>query len=38
MSLYQGTAQVELWSGKKAPVEAMRQELLDILAEKAAQK
>ena len=27
MSLYQGTAQVELWSGQKAPVEAMRQEL-----------
>ncbi len=33
MSLYQGTAQIELWTGKKAPVEAMRQELLDILAE-----
>lgn len=34
MSLYQGVAQVELWSGKKAPVEAMRQELMNILAEK----
>lgn len=33
MSLYQGVAQVELWSGKKAPVEAMRQELMNILAE-----
>ena len=33
MSLYQGVAQVELWSGKKAPVEAMRQELLRILEE-----
>lgn len=33
MSLYQGTAQVELWSGKKAPVEAMGQELEKILAE-----
>lgn len=34
MSLYQGTAQIELWTGQKAPVEAMRQELLDILAER----
>ena len=33
MSLYQGAAQIELWTGKKAPVEAMRQELLNILAE-----
>lgn len=33
MSLYQGVAQVELWTGKKAPVEAMRQELLTILEE-----
>lgn len=33
MSLYQGVAQIELWTGKKAPVEVMRQELLDILAE-----
>lgn len=33
MSLYQGVAQIELWTGKKAPVEAMRKELLDILAE-----
>ena len=34
MSLYQGAAQIELWTGKKAPVEAMREELLAILAEK----
>jgi shikimate dehydrogenase len=33
MSLYQGAAQIELWTGQKAPVEAMRQELLDILSE-----
>lgn len=33
MSLYQGTAQIELWTGKEAPVEAMRQQLLDIVAE-----
>lgn len=36
MSLYQGTAQIELWTGQKAPVEAMRRELLQILAEKEA--
>lgn len=33
MSLYQGSAQIELWTGKKAPVEAMRQELLTIVSE-----
>lgn len=33
MSLYQGVAQIELWTGKTPPVEAMRQELMDILAE-----
>ena len=33
MSLYQGIVQIELWTGKDAPVEAMRRELLDILAE-----
>ena len=33
MSLYQGAAQVELWTGKKPPVDAMRKELLDIIAE-----
>jgi len=38
MSLYQGVAQIELWAGGGAPVEAMRQELLDILAEKASGK
>ena len=33
MSLYQGAAQIELWTGKEAPVDVMRQELLDIVAE-----
>lgn len=33
MSLYQGTAQIELWTGQKPPVQAMRQELLTILEE-----
>lgn len=33
MSLYQGAAQIELWTGQKAPIEAMRQELLDIISE-----
>ena len=33
MSLYQGVAQIELWTGKKAPVERMHQELLDIVKE-----
>ena len=35
MSLYQGVVQIELWTDRKAPVEAMRKELIDILAEKA---
>lgn len=35
MSLYQGVAQIELWTDKKAPVEAMRKELMDILSENA---
>jgi shikimate dehydrogenase len=34
MSLYQGAEQIKLWSGMDAPVEAMRQELLDILSGK----
>jgi len=34
MSLYQGAAQIELWTGKEAPIEAMRQKLLDIIAGK----
>ncbi len=33
MSLYQGCAQFSLWSGEEAPVDAMRQELLNILKE-----
>lgn len=35
MSLYQGAVQIELWTGKEAPIEAMRKELINILAEKA---
>ncbi len=34
MSLYQGVAQIKLWSGQDAPVDVMRQELMDILAGK----
>lgn len=34
MSLYQGAHQIELWTGQQAPIEAMRKELLDILAGK----
>ena len=34
MSLYQGAEQIELWSGKAAPVDVMRQELMNILAGK----
>ncbi|MGN0464958.1 MAG: shikimate dehydrogenase family protein [Lachnospiraceae bacterium] len=34
MSLYQGAAQIELWTGKEAPIEAMRQKLLDIISGK----
>ena len=33
MSLYQGIVQIELWTGQDAPVEVMRRELMDILAE-----
>jgi len=34
MSLYQGAQQIKLWTGKQAPVDAMRQELMDIISEK----
>lgn len=34
MSLYQGAIQIELWTGKKAPVDRMRKELDDILSGK----
>lgn len=34
MSLYQGAAQIELWTGKAAPLEAMRAELMQILEER----
>ena len=30
MCLYQGVAQIEIWTGKEAPVDAMREELLAI--------
>lgn len=33
MCLYQAVAQIELWSGKQAPVEIMREELLKITGE-----
>ena len=33
MSLYQGAAQIKIWTGREAPIEVMRQELLDILRE-----
>jgi shikimate dehydrogenase len=34
MLLYQGVAQFELWTGRKAPVEIMRESLLAALAAK----
>lgn len=34
MSLYQGAAQIKLWSGSDAPVDAMREELMSIVDEK----
>ena len=34
MSLYQGVAQIKLWTGQEAPVDVMRQELLDIISGK----
>lgn len=33
MSLYQGAAQIKLWTGNDAPLEVMRKELLAILSE-----
>ena len=35
MSLYQGAAQIELWTGQTPPVQIMRQELMAILDEEA---
>ncbi|MBR4470644.1 MAG: shikimate dehydrogenase [Erysipelotrichaceae bacterium] len=32
MSLYQGAKQIELWTGKQAPIEVMRKELMDIIS------
>lgn len=32
MSLFQGVAQVELWTGKEAPIQAMRDELITIMS------
>mgnify|MGYP003785258949 CR=1 FL=1 len=32
MSLYQGAEQIELWSGKAAPIDVMREELLNIIS------
>ena len=34
MSLYQGAAQIEYWTGQEPPIEAMRPKLLDIISEK----
>lgn len=34
MLLYQGVAQFELWTGQKAPLEIMRENLLAALAAK----
>ena len=34
MSLYQGAAQIKIWTGLEPPTGIMREELLDILAEK----
>lgn len=34
MSLYQGAAQIKYWTGEDAPIEAMRQKLLDIISGK----
>ena len=31
MCLYQGAAQIAIWTGKEAPVDAMREELLNII-------
>ena len=34
MLLYQGAAQFELWTGQQAPVEVMRQSLIEALGQK----
>lgn len=34
MSLYQGAAQIKLWTGKEPPIQVMHDELMDILAGK----
>lgn len=33
MSLYQGAAQIELWTGKEPPIDAMKNKLLEIISE-----
>ena len=32
MSLYQGAAQIEIWSGIEPPIDAMKQKLMDIIS------
>lgn len=38
MSLYQGAAQIKIWTSEEAPVDVMRQTLMDILAGKPEQQ
>ena len=33
MSMFQGAAQIELWTGQKAPLDVMRKELKEIIRE-----